>query len=455
MLVSRNDNNKSGKILVLIISVVIAVIIADISIVKLSDLIRWRFLHDWKNITLFIAMSSVYAISQYFILEFIKGRGEKELGYAKGKMRLSAATFRKIVSIIQYVITAILIFVILQLIFYSRYSPAATTAITAISYTTAIVMIGLLAYLFFMWFNQNRRSASGLKVFLYGLSSAALVLNTIIGLALIYSLSLTKPVMMGPHAGSVTVLIGTPIDRILNPSYIATSILGFILMWSATAILLRSYSQRLGKAKYWFLVSIPLVYFVSQFLTLFSNQFAATLALYPVLFTLLFVFSKPLGGVLFGAAFYSIGRRGTSSPNGSFVRDYMTFAAYGVVLFFVSSQNTVVQPTYPPFGVIAASFVGLSGYMMFLGLYSSAICVSQDVKLRQLIRRSAVQEVKFLESIGTAQMEQELQKRVLTIAKENSDNMVEETGVQPSLSENDMKQYLEEVLVEIKATKKS
>jgi hypothetical protein len=33
--------------------------------------------------------------------------------------------------------------------------------------------------------------------------------------------------------------------------------------------------------------------------------------------------------------------------------------------------------------------------------------------------------------------------------------MVEETGVQPSLTENDMKQYLEEVLVEIKATKKS
>jgi hypothetical protein len=454
LLVRRYGNDKSGKILVLIISIVIAVIIADTSIVKLSDLIRWRFLHDWKNITLFVAMSCVYAISQYFILEFIKGRGEKELGYAKGKMRLSAATFRKIVSIIQYVITAILIFVILQLLFYSRYSPAATTAITAISYTTAIVMIGLLAYLFFMWFNQNRRSGSSLKVFLYGLSSAALVLNTVVGLALIYSLSLTKPAMVGPHAGSITVLIGTHIDRILNPLYIATSILGFILMWSATAILLRSYSQRLGKAKYWFLVSIPLVYFVSQFLTLFSNQFAATLALYPVLFTLLFVFSKPVGGILFGAAFYSIGRRGISS-NGNFVRDYMTFAAYGFVLFFVSSQNTVVQPTYPPFGVIAASFVGLSGFMMFLGLYSSAISVSQDVKLRQLIRRSAAQEVKFLESIGTAQMEQELQKRVLTIAKKNSDNMVEETGVQPSLTENDMKQYLKEVLVEIKATKKS
>jgi hypothetical protein len=181
---------------------------------------------------------------------------------------------------------------------------------------------------------------------------------------------------------------------------------------------------------------------------------ASTLSLYPALFTLLFVFSKPVGGILFGAAFYSIGRRsGGASPNGNFIRDYMTLAAYGVVLFFVSSQNTVAQPTYPPFGVIAASFVGLSAYMMFLGLYSSAISVSQDVKLRQSIRRSAIEEVKFLKNIGTAQMEQELQKRVLTIAKKSSENMTQETGVQPSLSEQDMKEYLEIIIKEIKATK--
>ena len=446
------ENDKSGRVLLIIMCVVVAVTIVDTSIVKLSALVNWQFVHDWKNLILFVAMSSVYAVSQYFVLEFIKRRGEKELGYTRGRMRVSAATFRKIVSIIQYVITAILIFVILQLVFYSKYSPAAVTGITTMSYTTASVMIGLLAYLFFMWFNQNRKSVGGLTVFLYGISSAALVLNTMIGVALIYSLSLTKASMLGPHAGSVTVVIGTQITRILNSLYIDTSILGFILMWSATAILLRSYSQKLGKAKYWFLVSIPLVFFISQFLTLFSNQVASTLSLYPALFTLLFVFSKPLGGILFGAAFYSIGRGGTSH-GGNFVRDYMTFAAYGVVLFFVSSQNTVAQPTYPPFGVIAASFVGLSAYMMFLGLYSSAICVSQDVKLRHSIRRSAMEEVKFLKNIGTAQMEQELQKRVLRMAKENSDNMVKETGVQPSLSEQEMKEYLEMVINEIKATK--
>ena len=453
--------DKSWRILAIIISAAVAVIILDTSIVKVSDLVRWQFIHDWKNIILFISMSSVYVIGYYFVLKFIKARGEKELGYARGKMRLSAATFRKMVSIIQYIITAVLIYVILQVLLYSQYSTAAITAITAISYTTAAVMMGLLAYLFFSWFNQNRRSGSGaLTVLLYGISTVVLVLNTVIGLGLLYTLSRHKPALVGPRATNYFTSVSSPIDNTLNTLYIATSILGFILMWSATAILLRSYSKSMGKAKYWFLVSIPLVYFISQFLTLFSSQLTSVIALSPVLFTLLFIFSKPAGGILFGAAFYSIGRSSSNRDNtittthGNFIRDYMTLAAYGVVLFFVSSQNTVSQFPYPPFGVIATSFVGLSGYMMFLGLYSSAICVSQDVKLRQSIRRSAIQEVKFLESIGAAQMEQELQKRVLTIAKKNSDSMIEETGVQPSLSEDDMKQYLEEVLQEIKVTKR-
>jgi hypothetical protein len=42
---------------------------------------------------------------------------------------------------------------------------------------------------------------------------------------------------------------------------------------------------------------------------------------------------------------------------------------------------------------------------------------------------------------------------VLTIAKKNSDIMTEDTGVQPSLSEDEMKQYLDEVIKEIKVRK--
>jgi hypothetical protein len=222
-------------------------------------------------------------------------------------------------------------------------------------------------------------------------------------------------------------------------------------MWSATAIVLHSHSHKLGQAKYWFLVSIPLVYFISQFLTLFLNQLMYIVALYPIVFTLLFVFTKPAGGILFGTAFWTIAKSGV--PRESVVRDYMTLAGFGVMLFFVSSQNTAAEMAYPPFGLIGALFVGLSAYMVFLGLYSSAISVSHDIKLRQSIRNSAAKESELLDTIGTAQMEQELQKRVLKIVKEHSDSMVEETGVQPSLTEDDMKEYLEMVIKEIKHTK--
>jgi len=66
---------------------------------------------------------------------------------------------------------------------------------------------------------------------------------------------------------------------------------------------------------------------------------------------------------------------------------------------------------YPPFGLARVSFIGLASFLVMIGIYSSAISVSQDTKLRESIRRSAVSESKLLHNIGTAQMEQELQKR--------------------------------------------
>lgn len=49
-------------------------------------------------------------------------------------------------------------------------------------------------------------------------------------------------------------------------------------------------------------------------------------------------------------------------------------------------------------------------------------------------------------------MEQEMQQRVLKIAKEQEEVLTEQTGIEPSLNEEDMKQYLVEVLQEIRHT---
>ena len=65
--------------------------------------------------------------------------------------------------------------------------------------------------------------------------------------------------------------------------------------------------------------------------------------------------------------------------------------AYGLVIVFVSNQAVVlVSGPYPPFGLATSFFMGLSSYLLLIGIYSSAISVAEDSKLRQTIRKTAI-----------------------------------------------------------------
>jgi hypothetical protein len=123
----------------------------------------------------------------------------------------------------------------------------------------------------------------------------------------------------------------------------------------------------------------------------------------------------------------------------------MIISEYGLTLIFISNQAILLAQNvpYPPFGFVAVSFMGLSSYMLLVGIYSSAISVAEDSKLRQTIRDVATKELRLLDNIGTAQMAQEIQKTVIGITKRTQETMTEETGVESSLTAEDMRQYLE------------
>jgi hypothetical protein len=217
-------------------------------------------------------------------------------------------------------------------------------------------------------------------------------------------------------------------------------------------MLVYHYSKRIGNVKYWIVISLPLVYFLSQFITLFLNSFNLVIEQSPIFFgvllSVIFPLSKAAGGILFGIAFWTI-FKAIKKPN--IVREYLLITAVGYTLLFVSDQAIALTSTpYPPFGLTSVSTVGLSSYLILVGLYYSAISISDDAKLRQTIRKLAISESKLLDSIGSAQMEQEIQKRVITLTKQTQRRIKEETGIQSSLTEEDMKLYLEEVINEVK-----
>jgi len=93
------------------------------------------------------------------------------------------------------------------------------------------------------------------------------------------------------------------------------------------------------------------------------------------------------------------------------------------------------------------SIVGFSAFLIYAGLYKSAVSISRDVQLRNSIKKSVQHQFKFLSGMGIAQMRQEMEKSIDDIIKESE--LARPNIEYTSLSEEEVKQYANEVLEEL------
>ena len=225
-----------------------------------------------------------------------------------------------------------------------------------------------------------------------------------------------------------------------------------MLSWAATSLLIRQYYPKISTIKYWIILLIPLAYFLFQFQPLFLNIFSGLITSQPVVFsilyTLIFTASKPVGGLIFASVFLNMARRIPRKKN---LKNYLIMSALGFILLFVSNQAIVLASApYPPFGLATVSFVGLSTYLIFVGIYSSAISVAQDAELRKIVRTTVKEEFDLLRNIGTSQLEEDIQQKVTQVTTKLSQSITQRTGIEPSLMDDDIKDYCKEVLQEIR-----
>jgi hypothetical protein len=76
--------------------------------------------------------------------------------------------------------------------------------------------------------------------------------------------------------------------------------------------------------------------------------------------------------------------------------------------------------------------------------------MSNDAKIRKSIKSLAKSESKLLDSIALAEMQNEVQNRVIKVVKAQSSEIEDQTGSKPSLTDDEIKDYLDKVLKEIK-----
>jgi hypothetical protein len=438
---------KNQRIVFILFCIVVAFLIPDTMINYVSDFIYPQLVTLW-GVAFFVTIAGVAILGQYCLVEFVKRRSREIRAkdpYLKWIHKIAGGAL--------WALAAIVILVIFEILVTSQYHTALLVTAMAINLIFTISILSLFAKKLFSWFRSNRNS---LVVLLYGASFAGSAFS--LGILVTYNFSVfqQKQQIITPAYEVVfpyDVLEPGSVLATLFESYRYVDLVSFGLLISATALLLRHYSKRLGKVKFWIVICLPLLYYFTTFLEQLGIYAPVTDAEW-FNWYLYMSLNSTAGGILFGLAFLSIAR---TIREDSPVKNYMIIAAYGLVLLFISNQVTLNATSYPPFGLATQSFLILSSYMIFLGLYSTAISISQDNKLRASIRKFATQDSNLLSSIGTAHMEQEIQKTVNSmknVVQEQEKELEEQTGIEANLEEDEMKKYLEEVMQEVGKAKK-
>jgi hypothetical protein len=426
----------SNRQATLVVIITIAFLIPDTMIGTVSDFLVPQTTSVW-GISLFIVISAVFAFSQYLLLRFV---------WLKTKdIRSKSFLFNgmlKIVIASQCTLFAILIVIIYQILFISQYYTAMLVWATLISYLLTTVLLGILARKFFLWYRYYKRDS--LIILSYALAFVIISMNISLVLVMdMYSFS-SKQEIVNPNSE----VIFTDFDNadwlilLFHYIYNYTELISFVLIWGATALLLLHYRKKLGLVKFWIMISLPLVYYLGTFIDI-MGVYDPQSDPDSFFFYLYLSLNSTAGGLMFGIAFITIAKRIDNLR----IKGYMTMAAFGFILFFISNQISLAPSSYPPFGITTLMYLGFSSYLLLIGLYSTAVSLSEHALLRKSIRNSIDQQhSKLLDYIGMSELQKEMDKKITPLIQRHAEQMNMQTAIETPVSEEEIKQYIREVL---------
>jgi hypothetical protein len=430
----RFDSDKKLFTLMLVIIVTISV---ESQIGYIADFIPKQLSSD-IGITIFVTIAAIFMVTQYLILGYVNQLTKETKDSISHLQLLQTGA-----SIGQYILVVVIAVVILQILFMHEYSILSLYLTYIINYGLWIVNLALLAKAFFSWYKFSNKDV---MVLILALSMIAYVINGIAGLSDNSDmLGQQKKIITSTDVGYFPEFSIESVGSQIGIVNTIASTAAYILTWIGT-VMLYPYIKKLGKFKFWIIMGVAMAYYLIEYPLFVLGYFTPSENVDAMTNILIFSMAALLSGIIFGAAFLSVAKTLRKDSN---LRKHMMLAAYGFLLFYIAGSAAAAQAAYPPFGIVAVSFTGLSCYLIYVGLYSSAVTVSQDTILRLSIRKSLTDQSKFLDSMGSAHMEQELQSTVLNIAKKHADVLTEKTGVEASMTDNDIKEYMAMVMDEI------
>ncbi|MFZ0554700.1 MAG: hypothetical protein WAM26_05355 [Nitrososphaeraceae archaeon] len=414
----------------------------DVSISNVADFLI-PFTTSFLGISLFITLSTIFILLSFVLMRLIKNIASQIIS-GSNYFRI----LHYIVLATQSSLIGILIVILTQILAFSEYSTyllaLATLVITASSAAVCVISLVILLG----WYRVNRSSYVAL------IFAVAFAFNIYIFLYL----GITDTFKLAEKSDFITPDSGVKyatdtyqpwtINSVLWDTYRIGTTGIFILFLAGSAMILHHYASKIGRVKFWTLILLPTVYYSSTLVDTFGlyvPESDADFFNYYVYVSL----NGVIGGVLLGFAFWTIAKAMRANKS---VAKYLQLCSYGFVLNFIAGVGVLVASSYPPYGFVSFAMLTLSSYMIILGLYSTAISISQDIRLRQYIKDLSKADSGFLNTIGQAQMEKQVQSKASAlenVVKEQRLELEKKSGIQSSVQQQDIKQYLLEVLQEV------
>ena len=397
------------------------------------------------GMSLFISISTGYILGQTFLLRLMNSSSHTI------KVRSILITnLHRVVSIVQWILVGNIILLIFQMFLLSSYS---ILSLIFVSYVSNFVTVGLLvifALRFFSWYRNGNHS---LGILLYALAFLILAVSEVMaGIGSAYLLTQKDQVITpASDVQFATFPEGTFLNYFFS-YYRYLDYSSFLLTLVASALLLYHYSKKTKTPKMIIILALPILGYTATILdalNIYDTETNPDLFYYYIFQSL----ASISGGVLFAFSFWFISKRLPESP----VKTFLKITSLGFILLYLSNHVDVTAANYPPYGINSLSLLALSSYFVLFGLYSSALSLSQDITLRQHLRSIARNDENLLSSIGTAQMESEV-KRAVSDLKDVADveekELAEKTGIETPIAENEVEDYLKQVIEEVSKARK-
>ena len=432
----------NSKVVTLSISVFILLLFVDYYISSITD-VAIGFIQTTTGSVLFAIIMAMSLLGSFIIINHILTivNNRKSI-FSKYKMLL------RIIQLILYSLSA---FVLFDMITDSKYYTINLTLITIFSYGSSIVLSLLVSSKLLSWYKENKNKFS----LLFGISIFFMFINLLVSIFLFATLlsekpseiTMSTPVVFNFECTNDSLYCVFKMSVITLQSY--SMMAYFALLWICNYFLLHYQIKKIGRTRFFTLTSIPLILFFFVFIyhydeiySLAENMnFDESVVFMFQIFML--ILSTTLCGILYGLGFRSVANLLKISPN---VEGHLKLASYGIILFFICANATIVGASFPPFGISSIIFLPFASLLFYVGTYYSIIAISNDIRVRKYIKNSAYKELEIMGDLAQSQMIDNMKEKVLAMTKKYSEEIHHGSESESMETEEDLRSYMDEAI---------